>query len=231
MAVLLGLRRSVSQKYPGDPDQRLEEEIRKRGLVSIAAIQSAIVANSLTRESRQELDAIFQEFESRARVGALLTMFEVTDYDILLRVAQIIGYVRSRKVTKSLIRVLRRSSHPKQRAALMVALGELADRRAIHCIGECLLNRNEEPVVRDLAAEALMSFIRRRPKRIVKLLGGAIDDPDVEVRWTVVRVLSAARHRGAALLLERMLEDVAVASSGEVIGELAAECLGLRLVG
>jgi hypothetical protein len=70
-----------------------------------------------------------------------------------------------------------------------------------------------------------------RPKRIVKLPGGAIDDPDVEVRWTVVRVLSAAGHRGAAVLLERMLEDVAVASSGEVIGELAAERLGLQLGG
>jgi hypothetical protein len=63
------------------------------------------------------------------------------------------------------------------------------------------------------------------------LLGGAIDDPDVEVRWTVVWVLSEARHRGAAVLLERMLEDAAVASSGEVIGELAAERLGLQQVG
>jgi HEAT repeat protein len=102
----------------------------------------------------------------------------------------------------------------------------LRDKRPVFPLIAVAQNLAEDERVRDMAAEALSVFVRRKPDRVIPALLRLVDDASAWVRWSVAFSLGHASDVRVIPALERLSSDETILPGGQVcIGTEAVEAL------
>lgn len=141
--------------------------------------------------------------------------------------ARSLGALGSPRAIPALLAALQTDADPDTRMGAAHSLGVLGDHRAVDPLLEKLADRNEDPRVRGVVAEAL---IWTRERRAVPPLIAALDDPSVEVRFWAAFALGEFGDPAALGALERLAEtdDATLPGWRSVKDEAAAAIESIR---
>jgi HEAT repeat protein len=130
-----------------------------------------------------------------------------------------VGTIQSKRVTRHLIEVIRSKSSTIKRQASIYALSLLGDERARACLERVLLDPEELPQSRGMAAEALgLLRLRSRTSRALVLM---LDNPSAEVRYSCLCALGALRDESALRHIEHLTGDLGSLEGEGTVAERA----------
>lgn len=131
-----------------------------------------------------------------------------------------IGAVKSRTVTRPLLRLLKTADSATKRHGIVFALSQLRDGRARGALSQLLLDQGEDISVREVAAEAL--GLITPSKRSLSALLEALNDDSPRIRYSAVCALGALRDEDAVAALRTATQDKAVLEGEGTVGARAS---------
>lgn len=146
---------------------------------------------------------VLGKLKHKNSVAPLLKAFDRGGPSVTWEAAKALGRIRSKRAIKPLINALLQGKEVERRAASAYVLGILRDRRATEALLNVLQNKDEQPIVRGHAAEALAWFGDRR-KRVIDALMSGLEDTSVEVRFWSAFALGELKIKRAADELEKL---------------------------
>ena len=218
------IQQLIDRIDPGVREKVLHDlrELRKSGVSSwqdlVAALEDASVAENRTRACW-----LLARLQDPRAFDHLVSALHDPDPRLRQEAARSLGVLADRRAVPELLAALQTDLDLETRVAAAYALGLLGDHRSVDALLATMADRNEDPRIRGMAAEALTGVQERRA---VPYLIAALDDPSVEVRFWAVFALGQFGDPAALGALERLAQtDDAVLPGWRSVKEEAAAAI------
>jgi HEAT repeat protein len=208
---------------------RYSAELERALLSKMAALGASTDGDliQVCKDSARPIDdralacGLLGQMRSRASLPVLLEVGSTENETLLMwQSLAAVGAVGSRTATRRLMELARRTPSHIRRQAAVFALGMLHDERARSLLIHLLLDVEQDPKTRGLAAEAL-GLLRpnaQSTRALIQVLGRGSG----EVRYSALCGIGALRSKAALPTLRRLLDDPTIASEEHPIAEVAA---------
>jgi len=168
------------------------------GKVSMKQVQSKITSDAGLRilldrsessERRTSASATIVGPLDEDAISQLLELLENGDEGEAFDVAAVFSASRSKKVTRALLRSLRRARAEHTKLAAIHTLQRLRDSRAVRGLAHVASSASTSEQVRAKACDALSSFARK--PYVLRVLLSGLRDPSANIRYHCVVALSS----------------------------------------
>lgn len=217
-----------------DARARVSEDIqhlKQSNISSFEGLMFVVQDESSDLETRKIACWLLGRFHKKRAATALLTAFSSEDDKLLWESAKSIGMLQSKRSVEPLIKFLLTSTSVNKRSAAAYALGYIGVEQAVEPLTNVLHNKDEDPIVRGYAAEALALL---KDERAVVPLITSLNDENPEIRFWSAYALGEIGDERALPALQHIAETDTIvlprwgavkAEADEAIASIKAKAL------
>jgi HEAT repeat protein len=175
------IQQLIDRTDPGVRDVVLHDlgELRNSGVNSWRDLVAAL-GDPSGAEHRRTACWLLARVKDPGAFDPLVSALHDPDPRLREEAARSLGVLGDLRAVPELLAALQTDLDPETRMAAAYALGHLGDHRSVDGLLAKLADRNEDPRIRGMAAEAVTGV---QDRQAVPFLIAALDDPSVEVRF------------------------------------------------